>query len=83
MSWYDGLSEIVDSVGGAWASIEHASSASPDAHKDNTPIKGENSDGSTLVATTPTQWVAKTPAAVWIGGGALLLLTLYLLGGKK
>ena len=83
MSWYDGLSEIVDSVGGAWASIEKANSASPDTHKATTPTKGENSDGSTLVATTPTQWVAKTPTAVWLGGGALLLLAMYLLGGRK
>ena len=83
MSWYDGLSEIVDSVGGAWASVEQANSASPDAHKETTPTKGENSDGSTLLATSPSQWVAKTPTGVWIGGGALLLLALYVLGSRK
>lgn len=82
MSWWEGVSGIIDSVGGAWAGIEDAKTSDPEYGKEKIPPKGENNDGSTIVAAPPS-WQQMNPQWLWIGGGLLALILILLSGGRR
>ncbi|WP_234494851.1 hypothetical protein [Vibrio maritimus] len=80
MSWWDNLNNTLGTLGGIW--VDYNKSADPNEHKGKEPPKGEDSDGSTLVATPP-QWASPNTQWLVVGGVVCLLLVVLLLGGRR